>query len=66
MSDTMKLVLTAALAVALAGVAYHFRDYNFQPYIDAARAKLNELYEWVVSLYSYVKPWFDWVQGWFK
>jgi len=66
MNDTMKLVLTVFAAVVLAGVAYKLKDYNFQPYIDAARAKFNEWYEWVASLYTYVKPWFDWVRSWFN
>ncbi len=66
MNDTMKLVLTVAIAVALAGVAYHFRDYNFQPYIDAFNAKVKEWYDYFTSLFTYVKPWFDWVQSWFN
>ena len=66
MSDTMKLVLSVFAAVVLAGVAYHFRDYNFQPYLDAVRAKLHEWYEYFTSLFGYIKPWFDWVQSWFN
>lgn len=66
MDDKLKLVLTVVIAVALAGVAYHFRDYNFTPYVEAVRAKLHEWWEWLESLRSYVQPWYDWVQSWFK
>ncbi len=66
MSDTMKLVLSVFAAVVLAGIAYKLRDYNFQPYIDEARAKLTEWYNYFTSLFTYVKPWFDWVQSWFN
>ena len=66
MSDMMKLVLSVFAAVVLAGIAYHFKDYDFTPYIEAVKTKVNEWKEWVESLYTYIKPWFDWVQSWFN
>lgn len=69
MSDKMKLILTVAVAVALAGAAYYFRDYNFSGYISAmesAKVKLQEFKEFIESLFTYVKPWYDWVQSWFS
>lgn len=69
MNDTLKLVLTIAFLVVIAGVVWHFRDTDFgwvQQYIDAAKQKLSEAYTYVEKLYAEIKEWYDYILSWIE